>query len=130
MGLSLAQYSFNLPWVETPLKYSRHASTPFTANIFNQIQSLDYSFLGINHPWEEEISLFKSSGGKACAALQKLSYINLASLSDSSCKELYDVIDLLDDASCLINYFRDFIERIVARGVIPPKCLQSFIAAV
>jgi len=106
-------------------KYARHANTSFTEKIFSQIQANDYSFLELSYPWEEEINLFKAAGGKPASFVQKLSYIDLGLLSDSSCQILYKIIDLLDCGDWLISYGEYFVNSVSARGIDPPTSLKS-----
>ena len=127
LGLSAGNYSIINPYRETPLKFSRHATTPFTVKIFNQIQAKDYSFLEFGHPWEEEINLFLASKMYPGYALQKLANIDPFALSDSACKTLYSIIDLLNCPKWLILYRKDYINSMLARGIAPPACLQSHI---
>lgn len=119
VGLSSRAYA---SWM--PLKYARHASTPFTYTIFSQIQEQDYSFLEQSYAWDQEIELFKQSGGNPGNALQKLTCIDLSSLSDSACMKLYGIIDLLDCPRYLLLFRKEFVKSILTRGVDPPVCLR------
>jgi hypothetical protein len=118
LGLSAGYYAS-----DSPLKYSRHATTTFTARIFDCIQANDYSFLDANHQWEKEISDFVQAGGKIPFAIQKISYINIDALTDQSCKSLYRIIDMLDCSDWLFDYAESFVKSVTERGVEPP---QSF----
>ena len=128
-GLASGNYSFSNPFVETPLKFSRHATTPFTVKIFSQIQAKDYSFLECNYPWEDEINQFIATKMYPGYALQKLATIDLTVLSDSSCKVLYRVIDLLNCPEWLASYRSEFLESVSARGIEPPVSLKSFLSS-
>jgi hypothetical protein len=123
-GLATKPYPVKNQYNDTPLKYSRHATTPFTEKIFNLIQVRNYSFLETDYLWEEEIALFLAAGGLSASALQKFSYVNLSLLSDASCVTLYKIIDLLDQPAWLRAYRKPFIEQIMARGINPPKTLS------
>ena len=124
LDLSTGSYSLKQPWIETPLKYSRHATTPFTVKIFNQIQAKDYSFLEPSMPWEYEIDMLKASEARPGAALQKFSLIDISMLSDSACKTLYHIIDLLNQPDYLTTHRSDFVESIMSRDIEPPSCLK------
>ncbi len=128
-GLATKPYPLKNQWNETPLKFSRHATTPFTKKIFSLIQENNYSFLEINYPWEKEIASFLTAGGKSTNALQKFSYINVSLISDYSCATLYKIIDLLNEPDWLGVYRKPFIEQIMTRGIDPPKTLLSHLSA-
>ena len=127
LGLSTGNYSILNPYLDTPLKFSRHATTPFTVQIFNQIQAKDYSFLELDYSWEKEINLFLSSKMYPGYALQKLSTMNIFAISDTACKKLYHIIDLLNCPEWLLLYRKDFLDLVSTRGVEPPARLQSHI---
>ncbi|MCP9841964.1 hypothetical protein KBY93_15220 [Synechococcus sp. J7-Johnson] len=116
-------YLLNNQSNETPLKFSRHATTSFTENIFNLLQENNYSFLESDYPWEEEIASFIAAGGIPTQALQKLTLMNLSLLSDSSCITLYKVIDLLNHPVWLKTYRKSFLAQIANRGINPPSTL-------
>jgi hypothetical protein len=126
LGLSTGNYSLRNPYHETPLKFSRHATTPFTVKIFNQIQAKDYTFFESDYPWEEEINLFIASKMYPGHALQKFSTIDIFAISNSACKILYNIIDLLNRPEWLILYRKDYVDSMLVRGVEPPACLQSY----
>ncbi|MCP9773640.1 hypothetical protein KBY66_13630 [Synechococcus sp. Tobar12-5m-g] len=123
----LSARSYPLKHSQRSLKFSRHAATPFTVTIFNQIQAGDFGFLETSYSWKTEINRFIDAGGSLHYALDKFTYINLSLLSDSACRLLYDIIDLLDQPKFLTFYRKDFVDSISARGVEPPKCLQLYI---
>jgi hypothetical protein len=120
LGLSAGYYS-----TQSPLKYSRHATTPFTSEIFNQIQGKDYSFLGGNHNWERELNEFVQAGGKMPFAIQKLSYIEIDALSDQACQSLYKIIDMTGCADWLFSYSEEFVKSIMSREIAPPESFKD-----
>jgi hypothetical protein len=123
-GLATMPYPVKNQYNDTPMKFSRHATTPFTVKIFNLLQERNYSFLEVNYPWEEEIALYLATGGDSRNALQKFTLLNLSSLSDASCVTLYRIIDLLNQPAWLMAYRKPLIEQIMARGINPPKTLS------
>jgi hypothetical protein len=125
LGLSTRYYS-----VKSPLKYARHATTPFTQKIFGQIQDNDFSFLELGYSWEKEVNSFTAAGGKVPFFVQKLSYIDVGLLSDSSCQALYKIIDLLDCANWLIFYGESFVNSVSVRGIEPPASLKPHLAGI
>ena len=124
LGIATKPYLTKNQWLETPMKFSRHATTPFTEKIFNLLQERNYSFFEIDYPWEEEIASFLSAGGQPCQAVQKFTYMRLSLLSDASCVTLYKIIDLLNQPAWLRAYRKPLIEEIMTRGIDPPKTLS------
>jgi hypothetical protein len=120
LGLSAGYYG-----ADSPLKYSRHATTSFTARIFDCIQAKDYSFLDANYQWEKELDNFVQAGGKVPFAIQKISYIDIEMLSDQSCKSLYRIIDMLDCSEWLFDYSESFVKSVVQRGIEPPQSFRA-----
>lgn len=120
LGLSSGHYS-----TQSPLKYSRHATTPFTTRVFGQIQAKDYSFLDASHNWEMELTKFVQAGGKMPFAIQKLSYIEIEALSDHACQSLYKIIDMTGCSDWLFSYSEEFVRSILSRDVAPPESFKD-----
>ena len=125
LGFATKPYLSKNQFIETPVKFSRHATTPFTEKIFNLLQVRNYSFFEIDYRWEEEIALFLGAGGDARHAVQKFTSLHLPWLTDASCVTLYRIIDILNQPNWLSAHRKYLIEEIKTRGIDPPKTLLS-----
>jgi hypothetical protein len=124
VGIATKPYLSKHQRTVTPVKFSRHATTPFTEKIFNLLQERNYSCFEIDYPWEDEIASFLAAGGDARHGLQKFTYMNLSWLSDASCVTLYKIIDLFNQPAWLRAHRKSLVEQIMARGINPPKTLS------
>jgi hypothetical protein len=127
-SISTHNYSVDNPFNNTPLKFSRHATTQFTCRVFNGIQVKDYGFLREdNCDWKIELEKFLESGGHTGSALEKFSQIDLDMLNDSDCIMLYRIIDMLGMPQWLVVNREEFVWAISKRNLEPPSCLRSHI---
>lgn len=123
LGLAVIPYSQS----EMNLRYSRFATTPYTKEIFDSFQANCFTCLELsgNSPWNDHLNSFLSAGGKKEDFLKVLICINLFKLTDTQCRGLYELIDLLDSASWIALCCPWFIDNLMQRGLGLPSSLMS-----
>ena len=121
-GLSAKAYS--TPYL--PLRHARFATTVWTKLIFDQIQESNFSFLDDNLQWENELNLFRSAGGIEGKFAGIIASIDLNSLSDSQCFNLYSLMDCLDCAP-IVRFWPSFVASLASRGLGMPSSIQKLL---
>lgn len=123
-SLGLSTQAYSTPHL--PLRNARFATTAFTKLIFDLIQENNFSFLDDDVKWKEEVDKFRSSGGIEAKFILILTSINLLSLSDSQCYNLYSLLDCLD-CTAIVRFWPWFISNMRSRGLDFPSSIKSLL---